>query len=569
MSKPSIEDALENFKKINRIGSGSYSVVFKARNNKNQIVALKKYIDNEDNGISEVTIREMAILKLSNHPNIIEMLWFDTLKFKHITMRLYEYELNKFIYKKTLNTDLIRDISYQILRGIYYLHSHSITHRDIKPQNIMIHQDTDDRIGVVLIDMGLGRKFDIVDRTSPKTNQVCTLWYRSPEILLGYKDYHFELDIWSVGCIIGEMCLEISILPGDIESDQLYQTFRLLGTPTDDSWPGVTKLSNYKSNFPKFKGNFDERFDLVDPALASLVKSMLVMNPIKRPMIHEILKYPIFNSVSKYITVSYKDKVIDYRERWIDIMTNWPSEPLHNSLINQSNITRNMRIILLGWLSQVCSECDVSLNSFIRAQNIIDMVLSRVKKIQTEWLQLLGIVALWISDKIHSVFFVQIDYLVWLSDGSCTSDEIINMEKIILRLLDLKLYFPISCEFVSTYKQQLGCCLDGGSGGDDGLSCSDGDKPTPTNTDQTDEINFVLMYITFNLDLMKYHPSVLSLCVCLYVTGGSNTDNYSDDITNCMAEMKIWLDRGINKNLSCLKKDISHILKLSGAEKYQ
>ncbi len=199
------------FKKRSRLGKGTYAIVYDANDSQtNESVALKKYFrgsDSED-GIHENTLREMALLKMCKHPNIIEILWYDNINFKYISMKKYDHDLKLYIncHYEQIPLKKIRDISYQILRGVYYLHGHGIAHRDLKPQNILIRQDND-KCDVVITDMGLGRQFDITDRFEPKTCEICTLWYRSPDILLGYNHYYYDLDIWSVGCTIGEMII--------------------------------------------------------------------------------------------------------------------------------------------------------------------------------------------------------------------------------------------------------------------------------------------------------------------------------------------------------------------------
>lgn len=85
------------------------------------------------------------------------------------------------------------------------------------------------------------------------THEVVTLWYRAPEILLGCKYYSTGVDVWSLGCIFAEMILKRPMFPGDSEIDQLFRIFRVLGTPTEDTWPGVSQFSDYKSVFPKFE----------------------------------------------------------------------------------------------------------------------------------------------------------------------------------------------------------------------------------------------------------------------------------------------------------------------------
>ncbi|KVH97231.1 Protein kinase, catalytic domain-containing protein [Cynara cardunculus var. scolymus] len=161
---------------------------------------------------------------------------------------------------------LVKTFLYQILRGIAYCHSHRVLHRDLKPQNLLIDRRTN---ALKLADFGLARAFGIPVRTF--THEVVTLWYRAPEILLGSRHYSTPVDVWSVGCIFAEMVNQRPLFPGDSEIDELFKIFRsysfnstyeapsyllkiaiIMGTPNEDTWPGVTSLPDFKSAFPKW-----------------------------------------------------------------------------------------------------------------------------------------------------------------------------------------------------------------------------------------------------------------------------------------------------------------------------
>tara|TARA_B110000977_G_scaffold26211_2_gene32549 strand:- start:3534 stop:4259 length:726 start_codon:yes stop_codon:yes gene_type:complete len=142
----------------------------------------------------------------------------------------------------------VKGFVYQMCAGIAYCHSHRVLHRDLKPQNVLVDQSTN---ALKLADFGLARAFGIPVRAY--THEVVTLWYRSPEILLGARHYSTPVDAWSIGCIFAEMINQAPLFPGDSEIDQLFRIFRVLGTPDDEIWPSVTTLPDYKAQFPKWK----------------------------------------------------------------------------------------------------------------------------------------------------------------------------------------------------------------------------------------------------------------------------------------------------------------------------
>ncbi|XP_064419269.1 cyclin-dependent kinase 2-like isoform X1 [Latimeria chalumnae] len=243
---------MEVFRKVEKIGEGTYGVVYKAVNKlTGDMVALKKIrLDAETEGVPSTAIREISLVKELNHPNIVELL--DVIhreKKLYLVFEFLSQDLKKYMdsSKSTrLPLPLIKSYLYQLLLGVSYCHSHRVIHRDLKPQNLLINEIGD----IKLADFGLARAFGVPLRTY--THEVVTLWYRAPEILLGCKYYSTAVDIWSIGCIFAEMITGRPLFPGDSEIDQLFRIFRTLGTPNESVWPGVTHLPDYKANFPQW-----------------------------------------------------------------------------------------------------------------------------------------------------------------------------------------------------------------------------------------------------------------------------------------------------------------------------
>lgn len=195
---------LDKYQRLEKLGEGTYGVVYKCKNKDNhELVALKKIrLENEDEGIPSTAIREISILKQLKHPNIVNLI--DLIhgeKKLHLVFEYLDYDLKKFLEHNNgpLHPQLVKSYLYQLLDAITYCHSKRILHRDLKPQNLLI-----DKSGhIKLADFGLARAFGIPIKTL--THEILTLWYRAPEILLGQKEYSTPVDIWSVGCIFYEM----------------------------------------------------------------------------------------------------------------------------------------------------------------------------------------------------------------------------------------------------------------------------------------------------------------------------------------------------------------------------
>ncbi|XP_076062253.1 cyclin-dependent kinase 2-like [Oratosquilla oratoria] len=294
--------ALQNYEKIEKIGEGTYGVVYKAQDRKTRkIVALKKIrLDNESDGVPSTAIREITLLKELDHENIVRLL--DVVHADRKLYLVFEYlnqDLRKlFDTSKGLPKPLIQSYVWQLLQGIGFCHTNRILHRDLKPQNLLI-----DSMGYIkLADFGLARAFGVPVRAY--THEVVTLWYRAPEILLGAKTYCTAVDMWSLGCIFAEMFTRSALFRGDSEIDQLFRIFRTLGTPSEDDWPGVTQLQDFKSSFPRWEvdvaANMKQLLPSLDHHGHELLRMMLTYDPGRRVTAKYALKHPYFDGVGLF-----------------------------------------------------------------------------------------------------------------------------------------------------------------------------------------------------------------------------------------------------------------------------
>ena len=178
------------------------------------------------------------------------------------------------------------------MQGIEYCHVRGVIHRDLKPQNILISRDHRLKIA----DFGLARAF--VPPIRPFTHEVVTLWYRAPEILLGCKTYALPVDMWSVGTILAEMVTKRPLFPGDSEVDEIFKIFRVLGTPNEEVWPGVTTLQDWNEDFPVWPPLNIARFmPGMNEHGVDLVEQLVAIDPRRRLTAQEALSHPYFADV--------------------------------------------------------------------------------------------------------------------------------------------------------------------------------------------------------------------------------------------------------------------------------
>ncbi|EIE87771.1 serine/threonine-protein kinase pef1 [Rhizopus delemar RA 99-880] len=226
-----------------KLGEGTYATVYKGKSRMTgEIVALKEIHLDPEEGAPSTAIREISLMKELKHTNIVRLL--DVIHTETKLILVFEHmdqDLKKYMdARHGLDTPTIKSFMYQLLKGIAYCHENRVLHRDLKPQNLLISKHGELKLG----DFGLARAFGIPVNTF--SNEVVTLWYRAPDVLLGSRMYSTSIDIWSAGCIMAEMYTGRPLFPGTTNEDQLQKIFRILGTPSEQTWPGISQLSEYK-----------------------------------------------------------------------------------------------------------------------------------------------------------------------------------------------------------------------------------------------------------------------------------------------------------------------------------
>uniref|UniRef100_A0A8C1VSN0 Cyclin-dependent kinase 7 n=1 Tax=Cyprinus carpio TaxID=7962 RepID=A0A8C1VSN0_CYPCA len=256
-----VKSRAKRYEKLDFLGEGQFATVYKARDKTtNTIVAIKKikvgHRTEAKDGINRTALREIKLLQELTHPNIIGLL--DAFGHKSNISLVFDF----------METDL----------------------EDLKPNNLLLDEN-----GVLkLADFGLAKAFGSPNRVY--THQVVTRWYRAPELLFGARMYGVGVDMWAVGCILAELLLRVPFLAGDSDLDQLTKIFEALGTPTEETWPGMSSLPDYVS-FKLFPGTpLEHIFSAAGDDLLELLKGLFTFNPCTRATASQALKMKYFSS---------------------------------------------------------------------------------------------------------------------------------------------------------------------------------------------------------------------------------------------------------------------------------
>lgn len=289
-----------DYQKLEKLGEGTFGVVHKARHiESGEVVALKKMrLEEEEDGVPATALREIAILRELKHPNIIELQHvFHTDKSLYLAFEFCDSDLKQYMKRigNKLSAAAVQSYTWQLINGLTWCHSHRIFHRDLKPQNLLVQPAR----GMLKIgDFGLTRAFSLPLRSY--THEVVTLWYRAPEILLGAKEYACPIDMWSVGCVLGEIATGKPMFPGDSEIDQIFKIFQLLGTPADDAWEGVSKLPDWQTRFPSWRrADMRSKYAALNDFGVDLLEDLLTYDPRERIVGKDALVHPYFDSLDR------------------------------------------------------------------------------------------------------------------------------------------------------------------------------------------------------------------------------------------------------------------------------
>ncbi|XP_033928745.1 cyclin-dependent kinase 10 isoform X1 [Melopsittacus undulatus] len=277
--------SVKEFEKLNRIGEGTYGIVYRARDTlTNEIVALKKVrMDSEKDGMPVSSLREITLLLQFRHTNIVELkevVVGNHLESIFLVMGYCEQDLASLLenMQAPFSEAQVKCIILQVFKGLEYLHKNYIVHRDLKVSNLLMT----DKGCVKIADFGLARTYGMPPK--PMTPKVVTLWYRAPELLLGMANQTTSVDMWAAGCILAELLAHKPLLPGTSEIHQIDLIVQLLGTPNENIWPGFSTLplvSQYTLRKQPYN-NLKHKFPWLSEAGQRLLNFLFMYDPKKR-----------------------------------------------------------------------------------------------------------------------------------------------------------------------------------------------------------------------------------------------------------------------------------------------
>ncbi|KAI0063203.1 Pkinase-domain-containing protein [Artomyces pyxidatus] len=288
-----------NYIQLEKLGEGTYATVYKGRSRTtNEIVALKEIHLDAEEGTPSTAIREISLMKELKHVNIVRL--HDVIHTETKLVLIFEYcerDLKKYMDahgdRGALDPMTVRSFMFQLLMGTAFCHENRVLHRDLKPQNLLINRKGELKLG----DFGLARAFGVPVNTF--SNEVVTLWYRAPDVLLGSRTYSTSIDVWSCGCIFAEMISGVPIFRGRDNADQLLHIMRIIGTPDERTIRKMVAESPeiQPKQWPRYpKIPFQQVLPKASPQAIDLLERLLQFDPAKRMTAAEALQHPYFTS---------------------------------------------------------------------------------------------------------------------------------------------------------------------------------------------------------------------------------------------------------------------------------
>ena len=294
------------------VGEGAYGIVYKCLNKEtNKYVAVKKFKETHDKLVQKTMKRELAMLQLLRHENVVE--FQESFVSKGNFFLVFEYVEKNLLEvleesPHGLSPKLIRSLVYQMCKAVSYLHKNNMIHRDVKPENLLI----DENFNLKLCDFGFARKVKLNKNNNnidTMTDYVATRWYRSPELLLSGGIYGPEVDYWAIGCIMGELADGNPMFPGEDEVDQLDCIIKILGNLPENlvNMYYENPIYNGKDLFKiKKPETLEKRYmGILSPTAIDFMKGLLELDPTKRLSGDNVFKHKYFSIFMKNNNTNY------------------------------------------------------------------------------------------------------------------------------------------------------------------------------------------------------------------------------------------------------------------------
>jgi serine/threonine protein kinase len=417
-----------------------------------------------DGCFNERFLREVAALKACKHPNILSLLnIFETpsQNRKYLALEWCDTDLDAVLNEEgyTVNTGVVKNYMFQLLQGISYLHACGLVHRNLRCKNIFINHAGRLKISNLNFSRTIMTEIDVdhgLTATTPEYGHAIVA-FRPPETLLGARQYSFPVDMWAAGRIFWELAGGHEYTEGsDNEMDVLIKVYKLLGTPNESTWPGVSTLPHFhaSSDLVQHPRSINENHvGSLGPRGFDLMTSLFAYPPERIPC-DVALRHPYFDHVDESLKSMYSTPLTGSPKRFTSIKA---SRKVvvddYFCKMYQKDLKPRMRAILLDWLVDVADEYHMSDQAFYLSVQFVDRCLGKFPVARKE-LQLLGCACIMIAAKMESTHSPRVPDFVYISDNTFTADELRSMEeKVLMTGLDYDLIYSTPVDFLAEYLQ--------------------------------------------------------------------------------------------------------------------
>jgi CTD kinase subunit alpha len=431
-----------------KLGEGTFGSVYRMSSG----VVLKLLTGDDDKPADGPIEREVAITLNLHHPNvvhIIDVVWIEN--DVGIILPLADMDLKMAIVANLFNKQQKTKIAYQLISGLAYCFCRDVLNRDIKPENILVFNPSDDSLHVEIADLGLARQFNC-STDGGVTRGMFTLWYRPPEVILGGQ-YNKLADIWALGCVLFQLFTGFPLYPGEspekvlrlIYDDQGLSIDTFPGIVNYPEWPKISEqLSSVKKKYPDYSKNSLVKLhekDEIDPEMLTIIIGMITPNPYQRPNPQSLLEFSYFNQYRR------PDDQIPLICSCHDAMKTKEIYPILEYGKNTGEITMTVREIMFSWLFEIKIEYDLSFACLFLCYYLVDSF-TIISSIQRKDYQMIGAVSLMIASGLLNTTELKLEDCAVMTDDAYSIEEFKATEKDILSDLDWNISVSTSLNFL-------------------------------------------------------------------------------------------------------------------------